>query len=78
MKDLMYAIEMLGVSHSASFVVLSAMQTITDLGKTANVIMDSQSARGIETSGGLKTRFKAFIPILGPLVLGAIGSTGPA
>ena len=37
--------------------------------------MDSQSARGIETSGGLKTRFKAFIPILGPLVLGAIGST---
>lgn len=75
MKDLMYAIEMLGVSHSASFVVLSAMQTITDLGKTANVIMDSQSARGIETSGGLKTRFKAFIPILGPLVLGAIGST---
>ena len=75
MKDLMYAIEMLGVSHSASFVVLSAMQTITDLGKTANVIMDSQSARGIETTGNLKTRFKAFIPILGPLVLGAIGST---
>ena len=75
MKDLMHAIEMLGVSHSASFVVLSAMQTITDLGKTANVIMDSQSARGIETTGNLKTRFKAFIPILGPLVLGAIGST---
>lgn len=62
MKDLMYAIEMLGVSHSASFVVLSAMQTITDLGKTANVIMDSQSARGIETSGGLKTRFKGIHP----------------
>lgn len=74
MKDLMYAIEMLGVSHSASFVVLSAMQTITDLGKTANVIMDSQSARGIETSGGLKPVSRHSSPFWGrlfwvPLVL---------
>lgn len=75
MKDLMYSIEMLGASHSASFVILSSMQTITALGKATNVIMDSQSARGIETKGNLKTRFKAFIPILGPLVLGAIGAT---
>ena len=33
-------------------------QTITDLGKTANVIMDSQSARGIETTGNLKDVYK--------------------
>lgn len=32
MKDLMYSIEMLGASHSASYVILSSMQTITDLG----------------------------------------------
>jgi energy-coupling factor transport system permease protein len=75
MKDLMYSIEMMGVSHSVSYIFLAAMQTISDLGKAARTIMDSQSARGVETEGNLKVRFMAFIPILGPLLLGAISTT---
>ena len=51
------------------------MQAITDLGESSKVIMDSQKARGIETEGGLISRMKAFIPIIGPLVLGAISNT---
>lgn len=75
MKDLTYAIEKAGVSRSASYILLASMQSVTDLGRTAHVIMESQSARGVETTGSLKIRFKALIPILFPLLLGSIAAT---
>lgn len=75
LKDLSYAIEGLGISRSASYILLASMQSVTDLGKTAHVIMESQSARGVETTGSLRIRFKALIPILFPLLLGSIAAT---
>lgn len=75
MKDLMYALEMLGVSHSASYIMLASLQEIINLGRSAQVIMESQSARGVETTGKITTRLKAFFPILGPLFLSAISNT---
>lgn len=75
LKDLMYATEMLGISRSASYILLASMQSVTDLGKSAHTIMESQSARGVETSGKLKVRCQAFIPVLFPLLLGSIAAT---
>jgi len=46
-----------------------------DLKKNMETIMESQKARGIETEGGIVIRVKAFFPILGPLILGAISGT---
>lgn len=74
MEELVWVLEQKGMSHTFSYIVLSAFQTIIDLGKSAQTIMDSQKCRGIETEGGMMTRAKAFIPILGPLVLGAISN----
>ncbi len=73
-EDLTYALEKAGMAHTASFVVLSAFQTIIDLKQSANVIMDSQKARGIETDGNLMKRAKAYIPVMGPLVINAVSS----
>lgn len=75
MEDLTYMLEQKGVSHMVSFVILSSFQTITDLGQNAKVIMESQKARGIETEGNVFQRAKAYIPVMGPLVLNAISST---
>lgn len=75
MRDLMYSLEKKGVSHEVSYIVLASFQTIIDLKKNTNLIMESQKARGIETEGSIVNRMKAFFPILGPLVLGAISST---
>ncbi len=75
MRDLMYALEKKGVSHEVSYIVLASFQTIIDLKKNTDLIMESQKARGIETEGNVINRIKAFFPILGPLVLGAISST---
>ncbi|XCP84391.1 energy-coupling factor transporter transmembrane component T [Roseburia hominis] len=75
MEDFTYALEKKGVSHMVSFVILSSFQTITDLGQSAQVIMESQKARGIETEGNVFQRAKAYIPVMGPLILNAISST---
>ncbi|WP_196594245.1 energy-coupling factor transporter transmembrane component T family protein [Pectinatus sottacetonis] len=72
MSDLVYMLEKHGMSHIFSYIILSAFQMINDLGKSAITIMDSQKCRGIETEGNFLQRAKAFIPILGPLVLSAI------
>ena len=71
----MYSLEKKGASHEISYIVLASFQTIIDLKKNTSMIMESQKARGIETEGNIKNRIKAFFPILGPLVLGAISNT---
>lgn len=74
-RDLMYSLEQKGVSPTVSYVILVSFKTITELGKSANVILESQKARGIETEGNLLQRIKSFIPIISPLALSAISYT---
>lgn len=74
-RDLMLALEKKGVPHTATYVILSSLQSIIDLGRMSKIIMESQKARGIETEGKAMNRIKAFFPILGPLFLGAISNS---
>ncbi|MBQ1234961.1 MAG: energy-coupling factor transporter transmembrane protein EcfT [Oscillospiraceae bacterium] len=74
-RDLMYALEKKGMSHTVSYIMLASFQTIIDLKASTVTIMESQKARGIETEGSIMTRIKAFFPILAPLILGALSST---
>ena len=60
MRDLMYALEKKGVSHEISYIVLASFQTIIDLKKNTDLIMESQKARGIETEGMSLTELKHF------------------
>ena len=74
-RHLTLALEHLGVSPRASFVLLASFQSITDLGATARVVLDAQKARGIETEGSMLVRAKAFFPILAPVFLTAMSAT---
>lgn len=74
-RDLMYCFEKLGVSHEASYIILASFQTMADLKKTAQTIMESQSARGVETEGNILHRAKALLPVLSPVFLSALSST---
>ena len=75
MRDLMYTLEQKGMSHENSFIMLASMQNILDLKEASVTILESQKSRGIETDGNIIVRAKAFFPMLGPLLLGAIAST---
>ncbi len=74
MRDLMYSLVKLGMSHTVSYMVLASFQTVIDLRKTMVTIMDSQKARGIETDGNVFVRSKAFFPVLAPVVFSAFSS----
>lgn len=74
-RDLMLVLEKKGVPHTATYVILSSLQSIIDLGNMSKLIMESQKARGIETEGKVTNRIKSFFPILGPLFLGAISNS---
>ena len=74
-KDFTLALEKKGLNPKAAFILMLTLQTIPEMKKQADVIMDSQKARGIETEGNVFVRVKALIPIFIPLVLSSIANT---
>lgn len=74
-KDFTLALEKKGLNPKAAFILMLTLQTIPEMKKQADVIMDSQKARGIETEGNVIVRAKALIPIFIPLVLSSIANT---
>lgn len=74
-KDFTYSLEKVGLSPKATYVFLSTLSIIPEMRKTSQTIMDAQKSRGVETEGNLIVRAKAFLPILSPLIIGAISGT---
>ena len=74
-KDFTLALEKKGLNPKAAFILMLTLQTIPEMKKQADVIMDSQKTRGIETEGNVFVRAKALIPIFIPLVLSSIANT---
>lgn len=71
-KDIIYALEKSGISQKVTFVIASTIQLIPQMLNLSKTITDAQKSRGIETEGKLFVRIKAFIPMIGPLVLSSI------
>lgn len=74
-KDMIYALEHAGVPRKVTFLISSTIQLIPQMTSLQKTITDAQKSRGIETEGSLIIRIKAFIPMLGPLVLSSIQQT---
>ena len=74
-KTFTLALEKKGLNPKAAFILMLTLQMIPEMKKQANVIMDSQKARGVEMEGNVFVRFKALIPIFIPMVLSSIIST---
>lgn len=74
-KDITYSLEHAGTPRKVTFLISSTIQLIPQMSIISKTITDAQKSRGIETEGVLITRMKAFIPMLGPLVLSSIQQT---
>lgn len=74
-KDIIYAMEKNGVPKKTTFLVASTIQLIPQMSALSKTITDAQKSRGIETEGSMLIRAKAFLPMLGPLVLSSIQQT---
>lgn len=74
-KNFTLALEKKGLNPKAAFILMLTLQMIPEMKKQANIIMDSQKARGVETEGNVFVRAKALIPVFIPLVLSSIANT---
>ena len=71
-EDLVSEMMAHGLSRKLGYVVLMTMQIVPQMQARATAILDAQRSRGLETEGGLMKRFRAYVPIVGPLVVGSI------
>ena len=74
-KDITFSLERSGVPKKVTFLISSTIQLIPQMTALSRTITDAQKSRGIETEGGILVRAKAFVPMLGPLVLSSIQQT---
>ncbi len=73
--DLIEALVKKGMSPRIGYVIGSVLQIIPQMSSMVGTIMDAQRSRGLETEGKLSTRIKAFIPLIGPVIMNSLIAT---
>lgn len=61
-----------GLSPRAGYLVLATLQIVPQMERKAAIIRQAQKSRGLEVEGNLLVRARAFVPFIGPLVLGSL------
>ncbi|MGI8872038.1 MAG: energy-coupling factor transporter transmembrane component T family protein [Candidatus Limnocylindria bacterium] len=71
--SLVVDLERRGVSPRLAFVANASVQTVPAMVDRAGAITAAQRARGLDTEGSIWRRVRGILPIVGPVILGAIG-----
>jgi energy-coupling factor transport system permease protein len=69
--DLVFALTERGLPRSIGYILLVSLQIVPDMTARANAILEAQRSRGLETQRGF-FRVRAIVPLIGPLVVGAL------
>jgi len=72
MTDLGVGLTQAGLSYRAAFIFVTTFQLLPVLSKDMQQVMDAQRSRGLDTEGNLWQRFKAFVPIMVPVIANSI------
>ncbi len=70
--DLALALVQAGAPYPLAYIIVTAIQLLPEMQAHADGILKAQQARGLETTGSLRVRFAAFVPLIAPLVYGAL------
>jgi energy-coupling factor transport system permease protein len=65
-------LERRGVSPRVAFVAVATIEAVPALVERAAVIGESQRARGLDTQGSLRARLRGVLPLIGPVIIGAL------
>jgi energy-coupling factor transport system permease protein len=71
--DLLGELERRGLGRRGAFVVGAALGALPRMVQRAREVADAQRARGLDTEGGLGRRARGVVPLVGPVVFGALG-----
>lgn len=69
---LVSALQNAGLSPSAGYLVLASLNVVPQIQRRIAIIQEAQTARGVEVEGTALTRAKAFLPIIGPVVMSSL------
>jgi energy-coupling factor transporter transmembrane protein EcfT len=61
-----------GFPANLAYIIVATIQIIPRFQARAASILDAQRARGLETEGSLRTRARAIIPLVAPLILSSL------
>jgi energy-coupling factor transport system permease protein len=70
--DLLVELERRGLGRRGAFIVGSALGAVPRTLERAREVADAQRARGMDTEGGLWRRFRGLVPLIGPVLFGAL------
>lgn len=73
--DLTHALSAIGVPREIAYIILAALQLLPRMQQRAESIANAQRARGLRTEGSLLARARALLPLIGPLITGALHET---
>jgi energy-coupling factor transporter transmembrane protein EcfT len=71
-KKLVNALLQKGMSSKFAYLVLSTLQIAPQMSRKSYHIREAQMSRGLKMTGNIVTRFKAYIPLLAPLISGSL------
>lgn len=61
-----------GCSPRVGYLILASLNVVPQMQRRMAVIQQAQAARGVSSEGGLVNRVKAYMPVLGPVVLSSL------
>lgn len=61
-----------GLSPEAGYLVLASLNVVPQMRRRMDAIREAQSARGLELGGGVLSRLRATLPLLGPVVMSSL------
>ena len=64
-----------GLPPKMGYVFVSLFQIIPQITQQTSTIVDAQRSRGLKTKGSLITRFKAFLPLISPIIMSSFMSS---
>jgi energy-coupling factor transport system permease protein len=70
--DLLADLEARGLGRRAVFVLGAALATVPRLQARAVDVIEAQRARGLDTEGSWRRRLRGVVPLVSPLVIGAL------
>jgi energy-coupling factor transport system permease protein len=71
-RAFVFDLERRGVPPRAAFVAVATIEAVPTLVDRAQMIAESQRARGLDTEGSLRARIRGVLPIIGPVVIGSL------
>jgi len=69
---LMISLKQAGLPGGLAYIIVTTLQLVPRFVAKANTILDAQRSRGLETQGNIRTRTRALLPLILPLVVGSL------